>query len=58
MVEDSQPLNVHSHVVASLPDAWTERNGILFTSFWVCMAFYFDENEKLIGHGVYSLPDS
>jgi hypothetical protein len=57
-VQDSQPPNVHSHVLASLPDAYTQRNGIILTSYWVRMAFYFDENEKLIGHSVYSLPDS
>jgi hypothetical protein len=56
--KDGQPANVHSHVRAALPDAYTQRDGIILTSYWVTMAFYFDENEKLIGHSVYSLPDS
>jgi hypothetical protein len=57
-VQKNQPPKVHSHVTASLPDAWTERDGFLSTSFWLSMVFYFDENDKLIGHSVYSLPDS
>jgi hypothetical protein len=57
-VKDSQPANVHSHITASLPDAWTDPNTIFGTSYWLRMAFYFDENEKLIGHSLYSLPDT
>jgi hypothetical protein len=56
--ENTQPANVHSHVLASLPDAWTERDGIFWYTYWVTMAFYFDKNEKLIGHSVYSYLDS
>jgi hypothetical protein len=56
-VEDSQPPNVQSHVLASLPDAYTQGKGIYETTYWVRMAFYFDASEKLIGHSVYSLPD-
>jgi hypothetical protein len=54
-VEDSQPPNVHSHIRASLPDAYTQGKGIIPTDYWLRMAFYFDANEKLIGHSIYSL---
>jgi hypothetical protein len=57
-VKDTQPANVHSHVIASLPDAWTGRDDILWTNYWLQMVFYFDENDRLIGHSLYSLPDT
>jgi hypothetical protein len=56
--QNSQPPNVHSYVRASLPDAYTQRDGIFLDTYFMMMAFYFDENEKLIGHGVISMADS
>jgi hypothetical protein len=56
-VKDSQPENVYSHITASLPDAWTKRDGIFVNSYWLRMVFYFDEKDRLIGYSVYSLHD-
>ncbi len=55
--EDSQPSNVHSYVRASLRDAYTQREGIFLDSYFMMMAFYFDANEKLVGHSLISVTD-
>jgi hypothetical protein len=52
--EDIQPPNVHSYVNAVILKAGTDRDGLFTRSYYFSMHFYFDENEKLIGHFLYT----
>jgi hypothetical protein len=56
--KDSQPPNVHSYIQAGLPEAYTQREYIIFDNpYFMMMRFYFDENEKLIGHSLISVAE-
>jgi hypothetical protein len=56
--EDSQPPNVHSHISAVILKAGIQRDGVFTTSYYFSMHFYFDENERLIGHFLYTFLDA
>jgi hypothetical protein len=57
-VDDSQPMNLHSHIKGIILNAGTQRDGFYSISYHIAMHFYFDENEKLIGYHLQPLLDA
>ena len=57
-VEDSQPLNIDSHIWAIILEAGNYRDGIFTTPYHIEMYFYFDKNEKLMGYHVQPMLDA
>ena len=56
--EDRQPPNVDSYIAAVMRKAGHIRQGIFNRGYYITMHFFFDEDEKLIGFNVQTLPES